>query len=73
MTRKVTRKPMRSDRRASGTGEDNSSEEEAGRNRNAADTTMTTTEAHPDHLAALQKSFNGKLNSWSVTKFSQAP
>lgn len=41
--------------KASGTGEDNSGEE-AGGDRNAADRTMATTEAHPDQLAAFAKS-----------------
>lgn len=63
------RKPVRSDGRPLA---QECSEEEAGRQRDAADTTKTTTEAHPDHLAALQKSFSGTLNSESLWEFSQA-
>lgn len=49
---------------ASGTGQDRcgGSVEKT----HAADRGMTTTEAHPDQLAALQKSFGGTFNNGSV-------
>lgn len=37
---------------------------------NAADGVMTTTEAHPDQRAALQKSRSGASNCGSVCEFS---
>ncbi len=41
--------------------------------RHAADGVLTTTEAHPDQLAALQKSHSGTFNSGSVWGFSETP
>lgn len=55
---------------AFGTGEDDSSEDEAGGDRNAADRTTGTSEAHPDQLVGFKTACIGILNGGSVRLFS---